>query len=180
MRTSPKITPAKRRRELRARFWPNVKNDELWLRTQNHGFTTIPRTMSLILRIMDRLSDKGFPISGTYLALWCWVFDEAFVDIRNPKEMAFEAGFSGPRGEATWRSRMKRLQDLGFIRSEKGVAGDFQYVLLLNPIKVIATIYDKKESDEAFNALMSRLVHVGADDLNVSSDSAEDSGDDTE
>ena len=123
--------------------------------------------MSLIGRIMDHLAGKGTPLFGTYLALWCRVFDEAFVEIRNDKELAFESGFSGGRGEATWRTRMRKLQALGFIDIKKGLASDLQYVLIYNPIKVIATIYDRENltRDMAYTALITRLIEVGADDL---------------
>ncbi|MDC6126778.1 hypothetical protein PPH41_01980 [Burkholderia gladioli] len=121
--------------------------------------------MSLIGRIIDQLSGKGFPVFGTYLTLWCWVFDEAFVEIRNPKEFSFESGFSGPRGEATWRARMRKLEELGFIASKPGLAGDFQYVLIFNPIKVIEATYADRQKDVAYNALLSRLIQVGANDL---------------
>jgi hypothetical protein len=123
--------------------------------------------MSLIGRIMDQLSGKGFPLFGTYLALWCRVYDEAFVEIRNDRELAFESGFSGPRGEVTWRTRMRKLQELGFIDIRKGLASDLQYVLIYNPIKVIAAIYEREKlpQDLAYMALMNRLIEVGADDL---------------
>lgn len=158
---------SQRRAQLRDKLWPEIKEQDLWLRSQRVGFTTIPRTMALIGRIIDQLTEKGFPLSSTYLALWCWVFDEAFVEIRNPKELAFESGFSGPRGEATWRNRMHRLEQLGFIRAKPGLAGDFQYVLILNPIKVIESHYSVQTKDIAYNALLGRLAHVGADDLDV-------------
>lgn len=158
---------SQRRAQLRDKLWPEISEKELWLRTQRTGFTTIPRTMALIGRILDQLSEKGFPLSSTYLSLWCWVFDEAFVEIRSPKELAFESGFSGPRGEATWRNRMRRLDELGFIKVKTGLAGEFQYVLLLNPIKVIEMHYTVRPKDMAYNALLSRLAHVGADDLDV-------------
>lgn len=131
------------------------------------GFTTIPRTMALIGRIIDQLSGKGIPLASTYLALWCWVFDEAFVEIRNPKELAYESGFNGTRGEATWRTRMRRLEELGFIMTKPGLLGEFQYVLILNPIKVIETHYSVVPKDLAYSALLSRLTQVGADDLDV-------------
>lgn len=160
-------TATSRRKMLRERLWPDVTDDQLWLRTQRAGFTTIPRTMNLIGRILDGLSGKGFPLLSTYLTLWCWVFDEAFVEIRNPKEFAYESGFSGSRAEATWKSRMAKLEALGFIRSKKGVVGDYQYILLLNPIKVIEEIYKERPKDLSYNALLSRLMHVGANDIDV-------------
>ena len=108
--------------------------------------------MPLIGQMLDYLSGKGFPLLTTYLTLWSWVFDEAIVEIRNPREMAYESGFSGPRAETTWRSRMKRLEDLGFIKSKPGLAGEYQYVLLVNPLQRIKEIYEGKPSDALYSA----------------------------
>lgn len=168
-----------KRLALRNNFWPQVSDEVLWLRKGRVGFTTIPRTMSLIGRIMDQLSGKGTPVFGTYLALWCRVFDEAFVEVRNDKELAFESGFSGGRGEATWRARMRMLQSLGFIDIHKGLASDLQYVLIYNPIKVIAHIYNERNlvRDMAYQALMARLIEVGADDLDEAKKSPVDEED---
>ena len=167
---NPKKVPrsiSERRKQLRTTLWPDVNDDQLWLRTKRVGFTTIPRTMSLVGRIIDQHSGKGFPLSSTYFALWCWVFDEAFVEIRNPRELAFESGFSGPRGETTWRNRMRKLEEMGFISTKSGLAGDFQYILIFNPLKVIESLYLDLPKDIAYNALLSRMTHIGADDLDI-------------
>ncbi len=42
-----------------------------------------------------------------YLALWCRVFDEGFVEIRDKEAFAYESGFSGQRAVTTWSGRMK-------------------------------------------------------------------------
>ena len=49
--------------------------------------------------------------------------------------------------------------------SKSGIAGDFQYVLILNPIIVIENHFKGKEKNQSYNALISRLMQVGADDL---------------
>lgn len=162
-----KKSAPERRKQLREQLWPEIAERNLWLRKQRQGFTTIPRTMNLIGRIMDQYSGKGYPIQQTYLTLWCWVFDEGLIDIRNPREFAYESGFSGPRGEATWRSRMRRLQDLGFILTKPGLAGEFQFVLLLNPFLAIEKLYAGAAKDVAYNALLSRMAQVGANDLDT-------------
>ena len=162
-----KSSATDRRRRLRENLWPDVPESSLWLRTQRSGFTTIPRVMPLVGQIIDQVSGKGFPLLNTYLTLWCWVFDEGLVEIRNPREFSYESGFRGPRAEATWRSRMKRLDDLGFIRTKAGLGGDFQYVLILNPIHRIKEIYDTQPKDALYNALLGRLAQVGADDMDV-------------
>ncbi|MET3135206.1 hypothetical protein AAKU55_005514 [Oxalobacteraceae bacterium GrIS 1.11] len=165
VRRIPRKKASDRRKQLRQRLWPEVLDEHLWIRTQKTGFTTIPRTMTLIMRIMDTMSGKGVPVAMSYLTLWCWTFDEGLVEIRNPKEFAYESGFSGPRAESLWKVRMRRLEELGFIRSRPGLSGDFHFVLLLNPILVIEGQYKEKPHDLAFGALLGRLVHVGADDL---------------
>ncbi len=162
-----KKTVSDRRKAMRERLWPGVSDEQLWLRKQRTGFTTIPRTMPLIGQMLDQLSGKGFPLMSTYLTLWCWVFDEAMVEIRNPREMAYESGFSGPRAEATWKIRMRRLESLGFIQTKPGLAGDFQYVLLLNPLQRIKEIYEDNPADPLYSALLGRSAQVGADDFDL-------------
>jgi hypothetical protein len=165
---------ADRRKFLRDHLFPGTVESELWLRKKKIGFTTIPRTMSLIGRILDHVSEKGFPLSDTYLTLWCWVFDEAFLEIRNPKEFAFESGFGGPRAEITWKNRMQRLQDLGFIRAREGLSGPFHNVLILDPIKVIEKLYQERPHDVHYSVFISRLTQIGANDAAVEASQADD------
>jgi hypothetical protein len=156
---------ADRRRRLRDNLWPDLDEDTLWLRQNRVGFTTIPRTITLIGRILDQMAGKGTPVLGTYLALWCWVFDEGFVEIRTQRELAYESGFAGPRAEATWRVRMRKLEELGIISIKAGLAGELQYVLMLDPIKVITKMYESRPKDLAYQSLVNRLIHIGADEL---------------
>ena len=70
--------------KLRKDFWPDIKDEDLWDRLRNDGFTTVPRTMALIMGIIDGLSNKGQPAGQAYFVLWCHVFYESFVTIDNP------------------------------------------------------------------------------------------------
>ncbi len=92
--------------------------------------------MPLILSIMDDLAN-GQPVGMTYLELWGRAFDECFVTLSKPREMAFHAGFVGQRAERTWRGRMKIFADLGFIDLQPGPSGAMSYALILNPYLVI-------------------------------------------
>ncbi len=155
----------KRASELRAQLWPEVTDQSLWNRKQRKGFTTLPRTMPLILRIMDDLSN-GKPISSVYVSLWGRVFDNCVVTINSPREMAFEAGFSGQRSESTWSSRIKILCELGFIDTRPGASGPFTYILIWNPYHVIKKYYkEKKVPQNQYNALFQRALDIGASDL---------------
>ncbi len=102
----PRKKIAQRRMELRAKLWPHVTGGHLWQRQHHNGFVTIPRTMPLIMSIMDDLSN-GQPVSMTYFELWSRAFDECFVTLSKAREIAFHSGFTGQRAERTWRGRMK-------------------------------------------------------------------------
>lgn len=155
---------SERREELLLSLWGEDELEKLniWNRNKHNGFTTIPRTLTYINRILDALSGTGTPVSQTYLALWCRVFDEGLVEIKDKDSFAYEAGFTGQRAVTTWTSRMRLLRDLGFIEAKKGASGEFQYVLILNPLSVIKKIYETKDKDERYHALAGRMVEVGA------------------
>lgn len=152
--------------QLRSELWPDINHQDLWDRTEWDGFTTIPRTMPHIFRILNSLGGKGKPLAETYFTLWGRVFDESIIIIESPKLLAFESGFMNPRGEANWKERMKILKELGFINTKAGVSGDYHYVLLYNPHTVIKKLRNEgRISDQLWNSLFERAVAVGAADL---------------
>ncbi len=104
---------AKKQLAVREQLWPGAEPN-LWHRNTHKGFTTIPKTMPLIIKIMDEMT-KGTPVSSTYLTLWCSTWDNSYVSLGRPEEMAHSSGFGGQRGVHTWMARMKKLQELDFI-----------------------------------------------------------------
>lgn len=88
-------TAEKKRQEVRKAVWPELAERDLWLRSTSKGYTTIPRTLPLIVEIINCMT-KGAPAGGVYFELWCRAFDEMFVDMDDAEGMAFAAGFSGP------------------------------------------------------------------------------------
>ena len=136
----------------------------LWHRKKKQGFVTIPRTMPLIINIIDSLAPKGKPVGGTYLDLWCRVFDEMIVNLDKPQDMAFSAGFRGQRGVQTWNGRIVILSRLGFIRLAPGSNGARSYALILNPYTVIKSRRSKIEK-ALFNVLAERAATIKANDL---------------
>ncbi|EBT5172101.1 hypothetical protein [Kluyvera ascorbata] len=157
---------AARRENLIQELWGNELDDlKIWNRKIHAGFSTIPRTLNYINRVIDSLAGSGAPVSQTYLSLWCRVFDEGLVEIRDKDALAFESGFSGQRATTTWMGRMRKLKELGFISTKPGISGEFHYVLMLNPLSVIKAKYenDGLPKDERFNSLFSRMQEVGAD-----------------
>ncbi|MGI4748205.1 MAG: hypothetical protein ACRYFY_19490 [Janthinobacterium lividum] len=164
----PRKKIAQRQLELRQRLWPEITNSHIWRRQYHHGFTTIPRTMPLILSIIDDLA--ATPVSMAYLELWGRAFDEGFVTLSRPREIAFHAGFDGQRGERTWRTKMKSLAELGFIEVAGGSSGAMSYALILNPYLVIRRLYERGTPglrQDKYNALMERAGEIGAEDFSL-------------
>lgn len=122
--------------------------------------------MPLIMSIMDGLSGKGFPVGQTYLELWCRLYDELFLTLNRPEEMAFYAGFTGQRAVRTWRDRVKRLADLGFIDLKSGPLGEMSYAVFFNPYHIIKRAYLKGDvAEDKYRALVIRANEIGAFDL---------------
>ena len=160
---------ADRQLSLRAKLWPGLAPEMLWSRQKHDGFSSVPRTMPLMMSIMDDF-EKGKPVGTTYLELWTRAFDESFVTLSKSREMAFAAGFTKQRGERTWRERMAILARHGFIDLKAGPSGPMSYALIYNPYFVIRHIHDTKSAkirEDKYNALMVRADEIGAQDFDL-------------
>ena len=156
-------------KELRAELFLDVTEEELWHRKKNDGFTSVPRTMPLILAIINDLT-KGAPASSTYFELWCRAYDEMYVSLSKGDEMAFHAGFTGQRARRTWQDRIRKLRDLGFILVAPGSAGELSHALIINPHVAVKRLKERKEpglTEANYNALLERGNEIGAKDVDT-------------
>lgn len=141
--------------------FPGVPTPWLWRRKTNDGYTTVPRTMPLVMQAIDNQS-KGQPAGHTLFCLWARSPDNPLVTVENPATFASEAGFEGERAVDTWRRRMKTLQALNFISAKKGPSGEFHYVLLLNPNVAVEFMRHKQQvQDGLYGRFLDRLAEVG-------------------
>jgi len=156
---------------MRDELWPTVADEQLWDRRKASGFTTMPRTMTYLMNIIDTLS-KGQPAGMTYLSIWCRLFFTGLVELPSEKQMAFEAGFTGERAVDTWRKRMRHLKRLGFVDYKGGTDHDFQWVLIWNPHHAVLRLGTKVQ--ERYRAAWrDRAVEVGAKDLALPAEPAQ-------
>lgn len=155
----------KRQIDARSKLWPELEDAMLWS-IDTDGWVAMPRLMPLMMNIMDDLSKKGFPVSRTYLEMWARLREEQFLTLNRPEEMAFHAGFSGQRALRTWKDRVKRLDELGFISIKSGPLGDFSYAVFYNPYHVIKRYFlNGCIHENKWQALVVRANEVGAFDL---------------
>jgi hypothetical protein len=123
-----------RRRAKREELWP--ESGDLHFNRHNRsrdiGFTTIPRSLSIVCTIIQQLSDAG--TARVYWDLWCRSYDEGFVEIHDERTLALSSGFkNGTRHVRTWQSRMRALEDLGFILIRRRATTEYGYALLIHP-----------------------------------------------
>jgi hypothetical protein len=157
----PRITPATRRRmNLRMELWPDVQESQLWNRAEFTGFTTIPRTLSVIIRAIDDLDTRN--AGKVYLDLWCRSFDDYVIEIKDEYEAAFISGYSGQRAIRTWRERIEVLEKYEFVKTHKAPHGAYRYILILEPHQAAKKLKDaEKISSENWSFLTSMLVTIG-------------------
>ena len=155
-----------RQLDARGKLWPDLTDDMLWS-MDNEGWVALPRLMPLMVSIMDDLSGKGFPVSRTYLELWSRMrIDESFLALNRPEEMAFHAGFEGQRALRTWKDRVHRLANLGFIGVKPGPLGELSYAVIYNPYHVIKRAYVAgRVHEHKWQALAIRANEISAFDL---------------
>jgi hypothetical protein len=155
----------KRRLEIRETIWPGIDEERLWTRHTKDGYFTVPRTIPLIIQIMNYLS-SGKPPGSAYLDLWSRLYDDCFLVLNNHKELAFSSGFTGQRAVRTWAERIWILSEQGFLDVKAGPYGDVSYALLWNPHEVSVNLYKKPGyRDDLYFALINRASEIGAADL---------------
>ncbi len=162
------------RMRLRNRLWEDAAS-RVWDHNESPGWLIIPRAMPVIMRILDSLT-IGKPVSATYFELWCRTYnDNGFVTANKSREMAFFSGFDGERAQRTWLSRIRILQELGFIDVREGSSGPVSYILIENPYTALRKLRSKKMiSSNLLNSLTERMIEIGADDFDESSSNDED------
>lgn len=160
--TAKRMKMAERSQKQMELHFPGINPAFLWHRKTNDGFTTVPRTLPIVIQAID-MQSKGQPAGYTLFCLWARSPDNPVIVIENPATFAAEAGFLGERAVDTWRKRMKRLRELSMIMTAPGPSGDFHYVLLLNPN--IGLEWMQKSGlvqNGVYARFVDRLMEVGA------------------
>jgi hypothetical protein len=155
-----KRTKADQRREQqRQLLFGDVPQEELWSREFN-GWCWVPRTMPLVLHAIRALS-KGSSAAETYFALWCNSVSESIVEMNNRASLIAASGYTGSTSERTWKERMKKLAELGFIKIASGKHGDISSVLIYNPHKVLRKHKELKTpgfDERNFNCILEQIA----------------------
>jgi hypothetical protein len=156
--------PVRGRRTLRDQLWPDAA-EKLWHRTTEDGYSTVPRTLPLVMTLIDELKDKGRDISRVYFDLWCRQMDDSFVDVVDEEGFAYSSGFTTVgRNVRSWRERIDVLRDLGFISIQPNGSRKFGYILLNHPHRVVLALRaEGKVGDGWWGAFSKRVSEIGTE-----------------
>lgn len=142
--------------------FPDYHPAWLWSRKVHDGYSSIPRTLPIVMQAID-MQSKGRPAGHVLFCLWARSPDNPLVVIENPATFAAEAGYTGTRAVDTWRKRMKKLQELCMIQTKPGPSGDFHYVLLLNPNAAMEWMNESGlVQTGVYSRFVDRAMEVGA------------------
>jgi hypothetical protein len=134
---------AQQRLNLRDELWPG-ESKSLWHRSTEDGFSTVPRTLPLIMTLIDQLKDKGKDAARVYLDLWCRQMDDCLVVVSDEASMAYSSGYVTPtRNIRSWRERVDLLRDLGFVSVRPKGSREYGYILLRHPHRVVQELRAK-------------------------------------
>lgn len=164
-----KKTKADQRRETqRNELFPHVADYQLW-QSGLYGWCLMPRTMPLILHAIRGLS-KGASAAETYLALWSNCMSESLVEMSAKANLIASAGYEGKTKERTWKQRMLKLEELGFIKIASGKHGDISCVLILNPHLVLKRLHEEQNpylDETIYNAIVEQIAEFGMKDFSM-------------
>jgi hypothetical protein len=146
-----------RREQIRAQFF---STDDLWTGDKEIGWFPIPRTLPLILGLIDsKTISQGQNASLVYLELLSRMRGDGVIEMASELEHAFAAGYEGPRALRSWHERMKTLEENGFIRVQKAGNEAYKYVALIHPTAVVQKLRDEgKVSETWWNAYFARKL----------------------
>ncbi len=128
-----KTRRSQRRDTLRQELWPNGEA-EMWRGPRREtGWSGVPRTLSAILAALDEPRVRGpLDLTRVYVDVWTRAFDEGLVEVADEVEAAFLCGFS-KRRVRSWRERIHKLAELGFIRVFRVGIHDIGAIGLVHP-----------------------------------------------
>jgi hypothetical protein len=151
---------------IRHEFFPGF-DDKIWNLEDNEekGWWTIPRTMPLILTLINMLdAEKKHDASRVYLDLWCRAFGAGIVEVLDEPTMAYSSNLISPRAVRSWHERIAFLERIEFIKT-RGIGNrKVQYILLLHPHKVVASLRKQGKIPEMWYATFrQRMIQIGAE-----------------
>lgn len=150
---------SKKREKIRREFW---SGEDAWTMTNEIGWFRAPRTLPLILQVLNLHEISGNASPGNvYLELLARHIDNGVVEMSSESDHAFAAGYTGSRAVRSWQERMQILEKSGFIKTDQVGNQKYKYVLLVHPTVAMQKLYEQKKVPAAlWKAFRVRQIEV--------------------
>src|SRR5882757_7949228 len=102
--SKPKHAAEVKREQLRDQLFPGSAT-EIFDRNVHDGYSTVPRTIGLMLTLLEKIADKGMNVSRVYSELWFRTPDCKLIEIKDEGDIAYASGLSIRR----WKERLDVL-----------------------------------------------------------------------
>jgi len=155
-----KSKAAQDRARVRDEAFPGSSH-RIWPDHNGKGWAKVPRTLPVILRVLDDKSIRrgDGALTRTYLTLLSQNWDEGLIKVENEEEFARLSGFSGARAVRSWRERMQMLVELGFIEAKARYA-PFGFVLIVHPLNAMRDLHIAGKISESDWLLFTEKHHA--------------------
>jgi hypothetical protein len=146
-----------KRERLRKAHWPNV--EDTWT-GEEVGWFKIPRTLPMLFSGLTKQVRGNIDPTPVYLELLSHHYGDGFIELRHESEHAFAVGYSVGRIRS-WRERMAKLAELGFIKVAGSGSQPYKYILLMHPTTVLERLRNEGKLDEKWwSAYISRKAET--------------------
>jgi hypothetical protein len=159
-----KVNSRKKRQSLRDSLFHDMSG-VVFPQPGEEGWAMLPRYMPSIFQLIsDTHLSKGMDLTRPLVGLWCDNYGEGVIEIADESQYAAMAGFRGERGLRSWRDRVLRLDELGFIKVHAGTVQKIGHVLIIHPLEAVRRLYERGQIPEGWwGDFHARVVGLGLD-----------------
>ena len=133
---SRKNAALKKRIQRRSLLFPDLE-DEVF--PHDVGFCQTPRVVPLVANLINA-AEARWNAGPLYQVLWARDWGPGLIEVDDPKNLAFEAGYVGPRAERNWSDRVRTLTELRMIKTRAKGNREHAWILLRDPYLVVAEL----------------------------------------
>lgn len=148
------------------------KRNDLWREAEHiaakpfeTGWWKASRALALFLSLTrDRRITGRLDCSAVYLDLLSRDYGQGFVEILDEADHAFCSGYFGERAVRSWRERMEKLAEAGFIMIKPKANRRVGYALILDQYTVAHSLRAQSKVDDIWwQNYLQRLDAAGVD-----------------
>lgn len=133
---------AKKREAKRELVFPDCGHETF--KTTGGGFAQVPRVVPLVAALINEIGGRE-NAGSLYQVLWAHDWGQGIVEVKSPRSLLFQAGYTGSTGRAdrTWQERVAILVSLGLVQTRPSGIEQHGFILLRDPYRAVLDLHDR-------------------------------------